>query len=61
MSNVVDKVNSLFKGNDKRALNPAKEISGNKLVSVKEFLGLFRLKRDELHIEIQRLNEALNH
>ena len=45
---------------DKRALNPARELSGSKLSAVKEFLTLFRLKREELRVEVQRLAEALS-
>lgn len=47
---VVDKVGKLFKG-DKRGgtVNPAKDISHQKLECVKEFLTLFRLRRTELH------------
>ena len=46
-------------GRDARALNPAKELTEQKLAAIKEFLVLFRMKRDELHVEMQRINEAL--
>lgn len=60
---LVSKVTSLLKPvpRDTRALNPAKELSETKMSAVKEFLTLFRLKRDELHVELQRLTEALTH
>ena len=30
------------------------------MAAIKEFLGLFRRRREELHIEMQRLTERLN-
>ena len=63
VSALKDKVSQLLKTNassDKRHLNAAKELQGARLVSIKEFLTLFRQKRDELHIEILRLKEKLN-
>ena len=58
---VVNKVGKLFKGDKRGTVNPAKDITGQKLICVKEFLSLFRLKRKELHNEITRLNEQLSH
>ena len=43
-----------------RSVNPGKELTGQKLVAVKEFLSLFRIKRDELRSEIAELNEILS-
>ena len=58
---VVNKVGKLFKADKRGSVNPAKDITGQKLVCVKEFLNLFRLKRKELHLDITRLNEQLSH
>ena len=35
-------------------------MSGSKLAAVKQFLELFKQRREELHIEIKRLTEALD-
>ena len=52
---IVSRVTNLLKPNpsrDARALNPAKELTESKLAAVKEFLPIFRLKRDELHVDL---------
>lgn len=56
------RVSQLLKNgpSDKRVLNPAKELSGSKLTSIKEFLALLRRRREELHVEMQRIAEKLN-
>lgn len=58
---VVNKVGSLFKNDKISSTTAAQDIVGHKLVCIKEFLSLFRMKRQELHSEINRLNELLNH
>ena len=44
---------------DRRALNPARELSGSRLNGVKEFLALFRLKRDELLVQLIAIKDKL--
>ena len=55
-------VSSLLKTGpvDKRTRDPAKELTVNQMAAIKEFLALFRRRREELHIEMQRLTERLN-
>ena len=57
---IVSQVSMLLRPQDQRAVNPSRELSGSKLNAVKEFLTLFRLKRDELHVQLLALKEKLN-
>ena len=45
---------------DKRTRDPSKELTGKQLSAIKEFLGMLRRRREDLHMEMQRLTERLN-
>ena len=46
---------------DMQALNPGKHFSHDKMTALKEFLQLFKLRKDELSVELQRLEEAFSY
>ena len=43
-----------------QTFNPGKQLSFDRLTSLKEFMPLFKLRRDELQVELLRLEEAFN-
>ena len=38
--------------NDKRTRDPSKELTGNQLSAIKEFLGMLRRRREDLDMEM---------
>ena len=51
-SSIVSRATQLIAtANDKRSLNPAKELSADKMMAIKEFLEVFKERRSELIID----------